>query len=69
MKEENPRLYARRMYIALKRYRAILDAERTNPALAKVLKDDLKGVGAGEMGHSTSQVGDLIVEFIEAAAA
>ena len=36
-------------------------------AVMKVLKDDLKGVGAGEMGYSTSEVGDLIVEFIEAA--
>ncbi len=36
-------------------------------AVMKVLKDDLKGVGAGEMGYSTSEVGDLIVEFIESA--
>jgi 3-isopropylmalate dehydrogenase len=38
-------------------------------AVMKVLKNDLKGTGAGEMGYSTSQVGDLIVEFIEAAEA
>jgi hypothetical protein len=31
-----------------------------------VLREDLKGTGAGEMGYSTSEVGDLIVAFIEA---
>ena len=34
-------------------------------AVMKVLREDLKGVEAGRMGYSTSQVGDLIVEFIE----
>ncbi|MGD9974928.1 MAG: 3-isopropylmalate dehydrogenase [Desulfatirhabdiaceae bacterium] len=31
----------------------------------KVLRQDLKGVSAGKMGYSTSQVGDLIVDFIQ----
>jgi len=35
-------------------------------AVMKVLKEDLKGVTAGQMGCSTSDVGDMIVEFIEA---
>jgi 3-isopropylmalate dehydrogenase len=34
-------------------------------AVIKVLAEDLEGVAAGQMGYSTSQVGDLIVEFIE----
>ncbi len=36
-------------------------------AVMKVLKDDLKGVGAGQMGYSTSEVGDLVVEFVKRA--
>jgi len=31
----------------------------------KVLREDIKDVGAGKMGFSTSQVGDLIADFIE----
>ena len=34
-------------------------------AVMKVLREDLKGTGAGKMGYSTSEVGDLIVKFIE----
>ncbi|MCK4390697.1 MAG: 3-isopropylmalate dehydrogenase [Desulfobacterales bacterium] len=34
-------------------------------AVTKVLAEDMKGVAAGQMGYSTSEVGDLIVEFIE----
>ncbi len=34
-------------------------------AVMKVLRQDLKGVAAGKMGYSTSEVGDLIVQFIE----
>jgi len=35
-------------------------------AVMKVVKEDLKGVATGQMGCSTSDVGDMIVEFIEA---
>jgi 3-isopropylmalate dehydrogenase len=35
-------------------------------AVMKVLKDDLKGTAAGRMGCSTSEVGDLIVDYIRA---
>lgn len=41
-------------------------AQMVERAVRKVLKEDLKGVAAGHMGHSTSDVGDLIVNFIEA---
>lgn len=34
-------------------------------AVAKVLKSDLKSASAGKMGFSTSEVGDLIVAFID----
>ena len=36
-------------------------------AVEKVLRYDLKDTSAGKMGRSTSEVGDLIVEFIEQA--
>ena len=34
-------------------------------AVAKVLREDLEDLGAGKMGYSTAQVGDLVVEHIE----
>jgi len=37
-------------------------------AVEKVLRYDVKDTSAGKMGYSTSQVGDLIVDFIEQAA-
>jgi len=39
-------------------------ARMVETGVAKVLRDDLKGVGAGQMGYSTTEVGDLIVEAI-----
>ena len=41
-------------------------AQIIEKAVMKVLAEDLKGVAAGQMGYSTAEVGDLIVEFIEA---
>jgi 3-isopropylmalate dehydrogenase len=41
-------------------------AQMIERAVMKVLEEDLKGVAAGQMGYSTSDVGDLIVDFIEA---
>jgi 3-isopropylmalate dehydrogenase len=41
-------------------------ARTIEDAVAKVLREDLQGTAAGEMGYSTSEVGDLIVAFIEA---
>lgn len=41
-------------------------AEIVEMAVMKVVKKDLKGVTTGRMGCSTSDVGDKIVEFIEA---
>jgi len=41
-------------------------ARMIEDAVMKVLREDLKGTGAGKMGHSTSEVGDLIVASIEA---
>ena len=40
-------------------------AEMVERAVMKVLKNHLKGTGAGQMGFSTSEVGDLIVDFIK----
>jgi 3-isopropylmalate dehydrogenase len=34
-------------------------------AVIKVLRDDIKDVAAGKMGFSTSEVGDLVVDYIE----
>ena len=33
--------------------------------VAKVLREDIKDVAAGKMGHSTRAVGDLIVDYID----
>jgi 3-isopropylmalate dehydrogenase len=35
-------------------------------AVAKVLRENIKDVAAGKMGHTTQEVGDLIVAYIEA---
>jgi 3-isopropylmalate dehydrogenase len=42
-------------------------ARMIETAVTKVSREDLKGVAAGQMGYSTSEVGDLIVDFIEKA--
>jgi 3-isopropylmalate dehydrogenase len=33
-------------------------------AVIKVLREDITEVAAGKMGHSTTEVGDLIVDYI-----
>ena len=33
-------------------------------AIRKVVKDDMKSMAAGQMGHTTSEIGDLLAEFI-----
>jgi 3-isopropylmalate dehydrogenase len=33
--------------------------------VAKVLQEDIKDVAAGQMGYSTSEIGDLVVNYIE----
>jgi 3-isopropylmalate dehydrogenase len=39
-------------------------AERIENAIRKVLLNDLKSLSAGQMGYSTSEVGDLVVKYI-----
>jgi 3-isopropylmalate dehydrogenase len=39
-------------------------ARRLEDAIKKVLAQDLKSLGAGKMGYSTSQVGDLVVNYL-----
>ncbi|MCX5885384.1 MAG: 3-isopropylmalate dehydrogenase [Proteobacteria bacterium] len=34
-------------------------------AIMKVIVDDLESMSAGEMGHTTSEVGDLVVKYIK----
>lgn len=34
-------------------------------AVKKVLKDDIKDVSAGKMGYTTSQVGDMVAQYIK----
>lgn len=41
LKKEKPELYMKQMAISLKKYRGIKEAEKENPELAKVLKEDL----------------------------
>jgi 3-isopropylmalate dehydrogenase len=39
-------------------------ADLIETAVQKILREDIKDVGAGKMGYTTSEVGDLVVEFI-----
>lgn len=41
LKESNPRAYMRRLTMEMRKYREIMDAQQTNPALAELLKKDL----------------------------
>lgn len=40
-------------------------AVKIEKAVMKVLKEDIEDVGAGKMGHSTNEVGDLVAGYIE----
>lgn len=40
-------------------------ASMVEKAVMKVLREDLKDISAGKMGYSTSEVGDLVKDFIE----
>ena len=40
-------------------------AGRLEKAIRKVVSQDLKSLSAGQMGHSTSEVGDLVVEYVK----
>ncbi len=44
-------------------------ARRVEQAVMKVLRDDIEDVAAGRMGHTTSQVGDLVAGHIRKTAA
>ncbi len=55
-------LAARLMLETLGEFQA---AQLIEKGVMKVLRDDLKSTEAGKMGYSTSEVGDLIVEFIQ----
>ena len=39
-------------------------AARVERAIKKVVQDDVKDLGAGRMGHSTTEVGDLAAKYI-----
>jgi len=39
-------------------------ARNIEEAIIKVVKKDVKGLNAGKMGYSTSEVGDLVVKYI-----
>jgi 3-isopropylmalate dehydrogenase len=39
-------------------------AQDIEEAIMKVVRQDVKSLSAGKMGHSTSQVGDLVVKYI-----
>jgi 3-isopropylmalate dehydrogenase len=39
-------------------------AERVEKAMARVLEKDLKSMAAGEMGHTTQEVGDLVAKYL-----
>jgi 3-isopropylmalate dehydrogenase len=39
-------------------------AQKIEEAIMKVVKNDVKSLSAGKMGHSTSEVGDMVVKYI-----
>ncbi|MBS3906545.1 MAG: 3-isopropylmalate dehydrogenase [Syntrophaceae bacterium] len=39
-------------------------AKKVEEAIMKVVRNDVKSLTAGKMGHSTSEVGDLVVKYI-----
>jgi len=39
-------------------------AQQVEAAVARVLRQDIRDVGAGRMGHTTQEVGDLVVNYI-----
>jgi len=39
-------------------------ARKIEEAIMKAVKNDVKSLSAGKMGHSTSEVGDLVVKYI-----
>jgi 3-isopropylmalate dehydrogenase len=39
-------------------------ADRVEKAMAQVFAKCLKGMAAGEMGHTTQEVGDLVVKYL-----
>jgi 3-isopropylmalate dehydrogenase len=39
-------------------------AERVENAMAPVFAKHLKSMAAGEMGHTTQEVGDLVVKYL-----
>ena len=41
-------------------------AQAVLTAMKKVVKEDLESLDAGRMGHSTSEVGDLVAEAVTA---
>jgi 3-isopropylmalate dehydrogenase len=40
-------------------------AQDVEDAIKKVLRNDVKSLTAGKMGHSTSEVGDLVVKYFK----
>jgi 3-isopropylmalate dehydrogenase len=40
-------------------------AKRIEEAIMKVVAHDVKSVNAGKMGHTTSEVGDLVVKYLQ----
>lgn len=40
-------------------------ADQVEKAIKKVVSTDVKNLGAGKMGHTTSEVGDLLVKYLK----
>jgi len=39
-------------------------AGRVETAIGKIVANDIKGLAAGQMGLTTSEVGDLVLQYI-----
>ncbi|KPJ56619.1 MAG: 3-isopropylmalate dehydrogenase, partial [Deltaproteobacteria bacterium DG_8] len=40
-------------------------SQHVEKAIMKVLRNNLKSLSAGKMGYTTSEVGDLLIKYIE----
>ena len=61
----NPLAAISAMQMMLENLGELNSARIIEQAIMKVIVDDLESMSAGEMGHTTSEVGDLVVKYIK----
>jgi 3-isopropylmalate dehydrogenase len=63
----NPLAAISAMQMMLENLGELNSARIIEQAIMKVIVDDLESMSAGEMGHTTSEVGDLVVKYVKEA--